>query len=87
MRTVREPPRWFRGSLLQAYDIAFRQWQRDRSACSWKLTLLVPRMQLAPTAEQGEVGKGTFSERLRKFNVGDWLTLFQEAAENNAKPS
>ena len=44
-------------------------------------------MLLAPTAEQGEVGKATFFDRLRKFNQGEWLTLLREVADNNAKPT
>ena len=43
-------------------------------------------MLLAPTQERGDAGKATFFERLRKFNQGEWLTLLQEAAENNAAP-
>ena len=82
VRTVREVPRWFKGCVLQAYSVALRQWHRDRTAASWKLVVLVPRMLLQPTLEHGKSGKGVFHDRMRRFNQGEWLGLLKEAADN-----
>ena len=86
VRTVREPPRWFRGPLLQAYWVALQQWARDRSTSSWKLLTLVPRMLLKPTDEHGDAGKQLFFERLRRFNKGEWVELLAEAKQGQRKP-
>ena len=47
--TVKEPPRWFRGSLQRAYGVALDEWAQSgideaRAAASWKLLLFVPRL-------------------------------------------
>ena len=39
VKTVREPPRWFRASLRKAYALALRHWVKDRSSSAWKLVL------------------------------------------------
>ena len=83
VRTVRDPPRWFRGSLLKAYGIALREWQRRATPAAWKLFLLVPRMLLRPTDERGEAGKHVFQHRMRRFQKGEWLPLLEEAASSN----
>ena len=51
VRTVREPPRWFRGQLRRAYGFALREWHATKSAAPWKLFILTPRMLLAPAEE------------------------------------
>ncbi len=79
VRTVREPPRWFRGSLRQAFLLALRS-REQRGEAAWKLFVLTPRMLLTPTSEQGEAGKAIFFERLRRFMRGDWGQLLAEAA-------
>ena len=81
VRTVREPPRWFRGSLKRAYAVALRQWSREKTPETWKLVLLVPRLLLKPTETKGEAGKAVFNERFRRFLKGDWLSLLAEAIE------
>ena len=83
---MREPPRWFRGGLLQAYNVALQQWATDKSASSWKLLILPPRMLLRPTGERGDTGKQLFQERLRRFNKGEWLELLTEAKQNEQRP-
>ena len=80
-RTVRDPPRWFRGGLLKAYGLALREWARSPSPAAWKLVVLVPRMLLSPTEEKGEAGKTVFNDRLRRFERGEWLHLLAEAGE------
>ena len=57
VRTVREPPRWFRGQFKKAMVYALHEWQRSRNAVTWKLFVLTPRMLLGPTEECGIVGK------------------------------
>ena len=79
VRTVREPPRWFRGSLRQAFAMAL-QVREQRPAAGWKLFVLVPRMSLRPTSEFGQVGKKQFVERMRRLQQGDWEALLLEAA-------
>ena len=76
--TVREPPRWFRGSLRKAFMVALRA-RHFRSAEAWKLFILTPRMLLRPTDEKGEPGKAVFFERLRRFMRGEWLDLLEDA--------
>ena len=67
-RTVREPPRWFRGSLRQAFLLALRA-RPQRQEAAWKLFVLTPRMLLGPTEEHGEAGKTIFFERLSRFSA------------------
>ena len=69
--TVRDPPRWFRGGLQQAFGVALREWNRHPSPAAWKLFLLVPRMLLAPTEEKGSAGKKVFQDGLRRFMRGN----------------
>ena len=80
-RTVREPPRWFRGSLRQALLLSLRA-REQRGEAAWKLFLLTPRMLLGPTDEGGDAGKAIFFERLRRFQRGEWVELLEEAAAN-----
>jgi len=80
VRTVREPPRWFRGSLCRAFNIALRKWEMTPNASTWKLVVLLPRMLLRPTEELGEAGKDIFKARMRKFLQGEWIDLLDEAA-------
>ena len=84
VRTVREPPRWFRGQLLKAYCIALDEWSRTQSSAAWKLFLLIPRMLLQPTDERGEEGKAIFQERMRLFLRGDWLALLRPPTNSRA---
>ena len=79
VRTVREPPRWFRASMRQAFGLALRAY-RQRPEAAWKLFVLIPRMLLRPTDENGEIGKAIFFERMRRFQSGDWAALLHEAA-------
>jgi hypothetical protein len=67
VRTVRDSPRWFRASLLSAYGIALREWDRSPTPATWKLVLLVPRMLLQHTEEKGQAGKTAFSDRFKRF--------------------
>lgn len=80
VRTVREPPRWFRGALLKSYGVALREWRRAPAAAAWKVVVLLPRMLLRPTDEKGEAGKEMFLERLKRFQQGEWPALLSEAA-------
>ena len=80
VRTVREPPRWFRGSLCRAFNIALKRWEMTPNASTWKLVVLLPRMLLRPTEELGEAGKEVFKGRMRQFLRGEWLELLEEAA-------
>ena len=75
VRTVREPPRWFRGQFRKAMGYALHEWQRSRSSVAWKLFILTPRMLLGPTDECGIVGKQIFNERMRKYMKGEWVEL------------
>ena len=86
VRRVREPPRWFRGSLRRAFHIALKQWDRTRDASAWKLMVLIPRMLLQPTEVQGDEGKEVFNARMRRFLRGDWQDLLDEAAAAHKKP-
>ena len=57
-----------------------------KSAESWKLLLLIPRMLLRPTAVAGSEGKRIFSARMDRFERGDWEGLLREArGETNLK--
>ena len=85
VRTVGEPPRWFRGSLCRAFHIALRQWEKTPNVSTWKLIVLLPRMLLQPTGELGEAGKEIFQARMRKFLRGDWQDLLDEAAASTAE--
>ena len=85
-RTVREPPRWFRGSLQKAFGIGLQQWDRYRTNAAWKLIVLTPKMLLRPTAANGDDGKNEFNNRMRRFLQGDWEGLLQEASEPSAPP-
>ena len=78
VRTIREPPRWFRGSLRQAYSMALRI-RGNRPAASWKLFILTSRMLLGPTEERGNADKQVFLDRMRRFQRGDWQSLLEEA--------
>ena len=82
VRTVREPPRWFRGSLRKAFAFALRSRETNRrTAPAWKLFVLTSRMLLAPTEAKGDAGKAIFFERFRRFMRGDWQQLLDEAAD------
>ena len=35
VRTVREPPRWFRGQFKKAMGYTLREWQRSRNVVAW----------------------------------------------------
>ena len=70
-RTVREPPRWFRGSLRKAFGFSLKEWRRRPTAATWKLFLLTPRMLLGATEETGEKGKAIFFKRFRQFQRGE----------------
>ena len=84
--TVRDPPPWFRGSLRRAYAVALREWRDRKSAESWKLLLLIPRMLLRPTAVAGSEGKRIFSARMDRFERGEWEGLLRETrGETNLK--
>ena len=83
-RTMREPPRWFRGMLLQALMLALRERGR-RPEAAWKLFILTPRMLLRPTAHTGEAGKKEIMERYRRFTAGDWLGLLADLPLQPAK--
>ena len=76
--TMKEPPRWFRGSLLRAYSVALEEWERNKSVGSWALMLFVPRLLLTPTAKQGAEGKEELSERFHRFLRGEWTALLEE---------
>ena len=65
--TLREPPRWLRGQLRAAFNLAMRERVRHREA-AWKLFVLVPRMLLRKTLENGEEGKREFAARMRRFS-------------------
>eukprot|EP00973_Karenia_brevis_P055719 7748744-Karenia_brevis.AAC.1 len=54
--------------------------RRRRPEAAWKLFVLIPRMLLRRTAQDGEEGKKEFLERMRRFNRGDWTELLLEAA-------
>eukprot|EP00973_Karenia_brevis_P028692 3956716-Karenia_brevis.AAC.1 len=56
--------------------------RRRRPEAAWKLFILIPRMLLRPTVQQGEEGKKEFFERMRRFNRGDWIELLHEAADS-----
>ena len=69
--TMKEPPRWFRGSLLRAYCVALDEWERSKSTGSWALLLFVPRLLLTPTAKQGAEGKDELTQRFERFLRGE----------------
>ena len=46
----------------------------------WKLFLLLPRMLLQRPSRGGLVPKSKLQERLRRFAIGDWIGLLQEAS-------
>ena len=80
VRTVRDCPVWFRGSLRRAYSIALHHWrEHPHSIEAWWVVMLVPRMLLRPTAVQGSEGKRIFTERMNRFMRGDFLGLLLEA--------
>ena len=51
--TLKEPPRWFRGSLQRAYAVALEEWGRSKSAASWLLLLFTPQLLLSPIKAKG----------------------------------
>ena len=71
VRTVCDPPRWFRGSLLKAFGIGLRYWQQHKTAGAWKLIVLTPRMLLTPTDETNDFGKKQFQDGMRRYWQGD----------------
>lgn len=75
VKTVRDPPRWFRASLRQAYAIALHAWQHNPNSRTWKAVLLTPWMLLTPSDVQSKAGKEVFSARLRRFLRGEWVQL------------
>ena len=83
VRTVREPPRWFRGQFKKAMVYALHEWQRSRNAVNWKLFVLTPRMLLGPTEECGIVGKQVFNDRLRKYLKREWVELMGDCVLND----
>ena len=87
VRTVRDPPRWFRSHLGRAYRLALTEWQRCRSAGSWKLFLLIPRLLLRPSGKVGKAGKAAFLDRARRFEAGEWTSLLHESRGEAPTPS
>ena len=83
VRTVRDPPRWFRAQLRQALAVALRERHRKPEA-AWKLFVLTPRMLLRPTEANGEEGKNEFLRRFRLFQQGAWLELLRESELEDA---
>ena len=83
--TMKEPPRWFRGSLLRAYLVALEEWERSKSTASWALVLFTPRLLLTPTAKQGAEGKEELTERLERFLRGEWTDLLAKAQRNGTR--
>ena len=81
--TLKQPPRWFRGSLQRAYGVALDEWQRSRSAGSWMLLLLTPRLLLTPTRSKGAEGRQELTRRLERFLAGDWVALLEETTRND----
>jgi len=78
--TMKEPPRWFRGSLVRAYGVALDEWMRSKSTASWALLLFTPRLLLAPTSNKGEEGKAELTKRMERFLRGEWPELLEETA-------
>lgn len=76
--TMKEPPRWFRGSLQRAYGIALEEWQRNNSTASWALFLFVPRLLLTPTSKKGVEGRDELTRRFDRFLRGEWAELMAE---------
>ena len=77
--TLREPPRFFRGTLRRAYEVSLRECARTGSTASWALFDLTPRMLLRRTQHQGRRGEAEFHERAARFFAGDWAELLEEA--------
>ena len=84
VRTMREPPRWFRAMLRQAFMLALRE-RKHKADAAWKLFILIPRMLLRPTARMGEPGKRDIMERYRRFTAGDWLGLLADVPTQPAR--
>ena len=78
VRTMKEPPKWFRGNLRRAYDIALDEWDRNNSAGSWMLFQLTSRLLLTPTKTKGEAGKEELIQRFDRFLRGEWVELLAE---------
>ena len=76
---MRDPPRWFRGSLRRAYRVALLEFQNTQSAASWKLFELIPRLLLRRTRAQGKAGRKELETRMDSVLRGDWDMLLQEA--------
>ena len=84
VRTIRDPPRWFRRPLRRACMVSFHEWRRNKSARSWKLFILTARMLLRPTEEQGPAGKLEFEDRTRLL-AGQWCELLREASDSTSR--
>lgn len=82
---MKEPPRWFRGSLQRAYGVAIAEWQRSHSYASWTLLLFTPRLLLAPTKSKGAEGKAELTRRLDRFLAGDWVALLEETLQQGSQ--
>ena len=80
--TIRDPPRWFRGNLRRAYVIALQEYRASRSAASWTLFELIPRMLLRPTAAKGQQGRKELEHRMDRFLRGEWTGLLADARDS-----
>lgn len=73
VRTVREPPRSFRGQLKRACYIALQAWRRSNgSSVSWK----------GPTQDHRLVGKDIFINQMRGLLRGRRIELLRESRVN-----
>ena len=78
---MKEPPRWFRGSLLRAYGIALDEWGRSKSEASWVLLLFTPRLLLTPTSKKEAEGREELTKRFDRFLRGEWAELLAETQQ------
>ena len=101
--TMQDVPRCIRGSFRTAYTIALQhmrkvytdppgddaQQQQERA---WKLFVLLSRMLLRKTTNQGAAGKQELGARFELFYTGHWLQLLEGArqagmqSERQARP-
>ena len=80
VRTVRDCPVWFRGSLRRAYSIALQHLrEHPHTVEAWWVVMLIPRMLLRPSPVQGSEGKRIFNLRMEKFLRGDFYGLLIDA--------
>ena len=85
VKTLREPPKWFRMHLRQAFELALKN-RRHREVASWKLFMLVPRMLLASTPKTGAEGKELLLRRAAMLQAGKWEELLHDAAHTHNRP-